>query len=123
MEEQPSVTPNPGRRPDDASRQAAASAYFLVAISGIFVLAWRRDSSFVRFHALQSIVATVVFLFLGLLLRLLGHFPIIGFLYDYLFRLYLLALFLLWLFVMLKAYRGDRYRIPYLGRIVEKQLG
>ena len=118
----PATQPASGRRPDVASRQAAASAYFLVGISGFLVLAWKRDSSFVRFHALQSIVATFAFLGLGLLLKLLAYFPIIGFLYGYLLQLYLFGLFLLWLFLMAKAYRGDRYRIPYLGAVVERQV-
>ena len=109
-------------KPSPANRQAAAAAYFLVAISGFLVLAWKRDSSFVRFHALQSIVATLAFLGLGLLLKLLAYFPIIGFLYGYLFQVYLVRLFVLWLFVMVRAYRGDRYRIPYVGTIVERQI-
>jgi uncharacterized membrane protein len=113
----------PVRRPDAASRQAAASAYFLVALSGFLVLAWKRDSGFVRFHALQSIVGTFAFVGLGLVLKLLAYFPIIGFLYAYLFHIYLVGLFVFWLFLMVKAFRGERYRIPYLGAIVERQVG
>ncbi|MCA9728526.1 MAG: DUF4870 domain-containing protein [Candidatus Eisenbacteria bacterium] len=105
------------------SRQLAALAYFLVGLSGLLLLTFRRDDSFVRFHALQSVVATVAALILGLVLRILGILPLIGFLYLYLFRVYTAILFVYWIFLMLRAYQGARYKIPYLGNIVDRQVG
>jgi uncharacterized membrane protein len=105
-----------------SSRILAASAYFLVALSGLFLLVWKRDDRFVRFHSLQAVVATVVFMFLGTLLWLLGNFPIFGFLYAYLLKLYTLTLFLYWLFLMFRAWQGDMYMIPFIGNLVKRQL-
>jgi uncharacterized membrane protein len=105
------------------SRQLAALAYFLVGISGLLLLAFRRDDSFVRFHALQSVLATLAALVVGIVLRILGVLPLIGFLYLYLFRVYTAVLFIYWIYLMFRAYRGSRYRIPYLGNVVERQIG
>lgn len=112
-------------RPDlisTSSRQVAAFSYSFVAISGLVALAWKRDDDFVRFHALQSILATFAFLGFGLLLRLLSGFPLIGFLYRYLFDFFLLGLFGYWIYLMFRTYRGDRVHVPYLGPIVEGQI-
>ena len=105
------------------SRQLAALAYFLVGLSGLLLLTFRRDDSYVRFHALQSVVATLAALVVGLTLRILGILPLIGFLYLYLFRVYTALVFLYWIYLMFRAYRGSRYKIPYLGNIVERQVG
>ena len=104
------------------SRRLGALAYFMVALSGVVLLFWRFDDRFVRFHSLQAVSATVVFFVVGLLLWSLGSFPFFGFLYSYLYRLYLVLLFLYWLFLMLSAGLGYRYRIPYIGRFVERQM-
>jgi uncharacterized membrane protein len=109
--------------PHQHSRQLAALSYLRVGISGLLLLTFRRDDSFVRFHALQSVVATVAALLVGLALRILGILPLIGFLYLYLFRVYTGLVFLYWIYLMFQAYRGSRYRIPYLGNIVERQIG
>lgn len=111
-----------GSTPHPQSRQLAALSYFLVGISGLLLLTFRRDDSFVRFHALQSVVATLAALLIGLVLRILGVLPLIGFLYLYLFRVYTGLVFLYWIYLMIRAYRGSRYRIPYLGKIVERQI-
>ena len=108
---------------DASGRALAVLAYFLAAFSGLFLLVWKRDDRFVRFHALQAVAATLVFFAAGFLLWALAGFPILGFLYAYLLKLYLFALFLYWLFLMYRAWRGDWYRIPYLGRLLERELG
>ena len=105
------------------SRVLAAVAYFLVALSGVFLFVWRREDRFVRFHALQSILGTAVFWGIGFVLWILGSFPIFGFLYAYLLKLYLLGVFFYWLFLMFRAWQGHRCRIPYLGRFIERQIG
>lgn len=118
------VNPSPPAPPGKPShaRQLAAAAYFLVGVSGLFLLAWRRDDPFVRFHALQSVLATVAGVLLGLILRTLGLLPIIGFLYLYLLKVYLFFIFLYWLYLMVRAWQGDRYKIPYLGRFADRQI-
>lgn len=100
----------------------AACAYSLVALSGVFLFVWKREDPFVRFHALQAVLATLAFMAIGFLLWILGNFPVFGFLYVYLLRVYSFVLFLYWLYVMFRAWQGDRYRIPYIGRLVEREF-
>jgi uncharacterized membrane protein len=109
-------------RTGSSSRILAALAYFLVAFSGLFLLVWKREDRFVRFHSLQAVVGTLTFLGLGAVLWLLGSIPLFGFLYAYLLRVYMLVLFAYWLFLMLRAWQGDMYRIPFIGRLVERQM-
>ena len=104
------------------SRQLAAFSYFFVALSGMIVLIWKRDDDFVRFHALQSILATFAFLGFGILMKLLSALPLIGFLYRYLYEFYLVGLFVYWLYLMVRSYRGDRTEVPYLGTIVQNHV-
>jgi uncharacterized membrane protein len=104
------------------SRLLAALAYFLAALTGLFLVLYRREDRFVRFHALQAILGSVVFTLFGFLLWILGNLPIIGFLYVYLLKLYLLGLFLCWLFLMSRAWKGEKYLLPYLGRFIEREL-
>lgn len=104
------------------SRLHGALAYFFGAFSGVVLLVLRREDRFVQFHSLQSIAATVVALILGGLLWLFSFFPLLGFLYGMALGFYKFLLLLLWLYLLLSAYRGHRTRIPYLGRWAERQI-
>jgi uncharacterized membrane protein len=121
MDQDPSQIPE--EPSEERSHALGALAYFFLALSGLVLLAVKRDDPFVRFHALQSVLATVAFFFAGLVLRALGWFPVFGFLYLYLYKLYLILVFVYWLFLIVRAYRGDRYKIPYLGDVAERQVG
>jgi len=104
------------------SRLLAATAYFFAAFGGLFLLLYRREDRFVRFHALQAVLATVAFSLAGFLLWVMGNLPLLGFLYSYLLRLYLVLLFAYWLFLIHRAWKGDRHHIPYLGRFVDREF-
>ena len=103
-----------GRGPSGTAGLWGAFAYFLGPFGAVLVLLSRRDA-FPRFHAVQSILATVTLLIGGLFLRVLAYLPIFGFLYGILFRAYQFGIFLLWIFLMFKAWRGEMYRLPYIG--------
>src|SRR5262245_13092823 len=95
---------------------AATLAYVFGAISGLVMLMIERDNQFVRFHAWQS-----VFTFLGALLisLLLASFPVVGWLLNIAFSAGLVAL---WVLLMLKAFAGEKFKLPYVGEIAEKQI-
>lgn len=96
---------------------AGALAYFLGPITGILFLVLEKESKFVRFHAMQSLIV-----FGGLFVAniVLGFIPLLGW-----FTGMLLSLggILLWVVLLIKAYQGEMYRLPYVGEIAEKQLG
>lgn len=91
---------------------AGAIAYVLGPITGIFFLVTSKDS-FVRFHAMQS---TVVFVALFVLQWLLGItiilFPISA--------LIGLVSFILWLVLIYKAWQGEEWEVPVLGKLARK---
>ena len=94
---------------------AGALAYFGVFISGIALLVLEKDSSYVRFHALQSTVT-----FLGLFaIELVGRMiPLIG---PLLAVIVPPTALILWIILMFKAYRGERWQLPLIGEIAEER--
>lgn len=97
-------------------RLASALAYFGAFVTGIIFLVLEKDSPTVRFHAMQS---TITFLVVGAINLVLSSIPILGW-------LLLIVLFpvevLLWLFLLYKGYSGERYKLPLVGDLAEKQV-
>ncbi len=85
--------------------------YLLGFLTGIVFLVVEKKSSFVKFHAKQS---TITFLILFVVSLILGWIPIIGF-------LVLILSLILWLLLMVKALRGERYRLPIVGSMAEEK--
>lgn len=93
---------------------AALLSYLVGFITGIVFYVLEKDNKFVRFHAMQSII-TFGFLFVvGMFLSIL---PVIGWMLGYL--LWILD-FVLWIILMIKAYNGERFKLPVVGDIAEK---
>ena len=86
-------------------------------ITGIVFLVLEKENKFVRFHALQSLLT---FLPLSVLAWLLGWIPFIGWA---LAALVWILTVILWLILMFKAYRGEKYKLPLVGDIAEKEIG
>ena len=83
--------------------------YLLGFVTGIVFLIVEKQSSFVKFHAKQS---TITFLIVFVFILFLGWIPILG-------ALIWIASLILWLLLMIRALRGERYSLPIVGRRVE----
>lgn len=99
---------------------AGALAYFLGALTGILFLVIDKDRPFVRFHAMQSIVLTVAFVALSVVLFIvsvaLGALPIIGWIVSFLLSIAIwIGGFVLWVYLMYRAYQGDEWELPVVG--------
>lgn len=94
----------------------AAASYLLWWITGIIFLLVEKESKFVRFHAMQSVI---MFGGLHILLFVFGFIPILGWLAG---LLLVFIGFIMWIVLMWKAFQGEMYKVPYLGSIAEKQL-
>ena len=90
---------------------AGLLCYLLGFITGIVFLVVEKKSNFVKFHAKQS---TITFLILFVISLILGWIPIIGF-------LVLILSLILWLFLMIKALKGERYMLPIVGKMAEEK--
>jgi uncharacterized membrane protein len=109
---------------------AGLLCYIFGWISGlIFLLIDKRP--FVRFHGAQAIAFNIgiialwiVFWILVLILTFITammHMPI-GFLTIFLWPFIGIAIFAMWIFVMYKAYQGEKYKLPIIGSIVERMV-
>ena len=90
--------------------------YLLWFITGILFLALEKESQFVKFHAMQS---TITFLGFFVILTILGWIPVINLLAI---PLWILSL-IVWLVLMVKALKGERYSLPVVGKMVEEKMG
>lgn len=93
-----------------------ALAYLVVWITGLVFWFLEPENKFVRFHAMQSIV---VFGTLTVVEIVLGIIPILGAILGALLGL---AGFVLWLWLMYKAYQGEMYKLPWAGDFAEQQV-
>ena len=113
------------------SNVAAALTYLLGFITGIIFLVIEpyNKEPFVRFNAFQSIFLSVVYIVFSMVwgvlfgMLFLGS---LGFLFSLIalvLRLVELGFFLLWLFLMYKAYKNERFSLPIIGPLAAKQAG
>lgn len=109
------------------SQNAAGAISYITFVPAIvfLVLPPYNASPYVRFHAWQSILlnaaAVVIGFFLSFALvffMVFGAYRLIAFT-----RLIWLAWFVLWLVCVVKALNGQRFKIPLLGDLAEKQAG
>jgi len=102
---------------------AGALAYLLGLITGIIFFVIEKENKFVRFHAMQSILFCAAWIILGVALSVLMMIPVLGWIIGILGYLVVgLGGFILWLFVMYKAYRGEQYVLPVVGKIALRQV-
>jgi uncharacterized membrane protein len=93
---------------------AGLLSYLFGWITGLIFLLVEKDSKFVRFHAIQSIVVFGTITVASILFRFI---PFIRWFLQ--IALSILAL-VLWIILMIKAYQGEKYRLPWAGDIADK---
>jgi uncharacterized membrane protein len=86
-------------------------------ISGLIFILIEKENKFVRFHAVQSII---VFGALTLASIVLGWIPVLNVVIVPLISVLGLVL---WIVLMIKAYQGEKYKLPWAGNLAEKQVG
>ena len=95
---------------------AAALTYLLGFLTGILFLVLEKDSQFVRYHAMQSVMTFVAVFVFSVVLNFV---PILGFLLSLLLAPLTL---ILWLVLMFKAFQGERFKLPWVGDMAEQQV-
>ncbi len=113
-----STAPSPASTPASgglADNTAGMLAYITIIPAIIFlVMEPYNKNKFVRFHAFQS-------LFFGLCFFVLSFFmviPIIGWL---IFLVGWLGGFVVWIILLIKASKGEKWKLPVIGDLAEKQ--
>lgn len=94
-------------------------------VTGIFFLIVDpyKQNPFVRFHAFQSIFLSVawtaLYLIFGVAFAILpGALWSVSLMLNSLLSI---AIFLVWLFLMYKAYSNERFKLPVIGDLAERQ--
>jgi len=85
---------------------AGLLCYIAGWVSGLVFFLIEKDSKFVKFHAMQSIITFVAVVILAFI-------PIINWVIG------ILAL-VLWIVLMIKAYQGEKFKLPVIGDLAEK---
>ncbi len=100
-----------------AENVAGLLCYVLGWISGLVFVLIEKENKFVRFHAIQSIY---VFGVLTIASIILGWVPFIGAVIAWLISVFGLVL---WIILMIRAYQGTRFKLPWAGDFAEKKVG
>jgi len=92
---------------------AGLLCYVLGWISGTVFILIETENKFVRYHAMQSIIVFGILTVAGIIL---GFVPYIGWLVP-------AISFILWVVLMVKAYQGAKYKLPWAGNLAERLIG
>jgi len=120
---QPPAPQPPQAPPSGLSDSATCGIAYITFIPAIIFLATDpyKQSANVRFHSWQSIFLTLAYIVVRIGLMILGHIPFLFLLLLPVSMLIGLGFFVLWLIVMIKAFNGQRFKIPVVGDFAEKQ--
>ncbi|HLW88149.1 MAG TPA: hypothetical protein VKR57_06620 [Terriglobales bacterium] len=101
---------------------AGALAYVTIIPAIVFLIMepYNRNR-FIRFHSFQCIFAAVAWTALWIALGIVVRIPFFGWLTFLVWPLVSLAGFVVWLVLVLKAYQGQRFKLPVIGDIAETQ--
>ncbi len=109
---------------------ASALCYLLGWLTGVLflVLDPYNKNRTVRFHAFQSIffnvAAFAIWIVVFILTSILHFIPVLGTLIALLLYMVMaFGFFGFWLFLMYKAYNKEKFVIPLIGPLAEKQAG
>ena len=101
---------------------AGGLAYVTIIPAIIFlVVAPYNRNSYVRFHAWQSIFFSLACVVFDIALGIVGRLPFLGWITLFVWPLVGLAFLILWILLLVKAFSGERYKLPIIGDLAEKQ--
>ena len=124
---QPGATTTAGGAPSAAAggltdNVAGALAYLLIPAIVFLVVEPYNKNRFVRFHSFQAIFVAIASIILGIALGIIIQIPFLGWAIGFLLApLIGLAELILWIVLLLKAFQGQMFKLPFLGDMAEKQ--
>jgi uncharacterized membrane protein len=108
------------------SNVAGLLCYLFGWVSGLIFFLIEKEDKFVRFHALQSLLLSGVVIAFEIIVSILVRIPVIGVAFAVILGLASLVLWLglvvLWIILMVKAYQGEKFKLPVIGDIAEKNV-
>ena len=95
---------------------ASLLCYLLTWITGLIFYLVEKENKMVRFHALQSIITFLPLMIIYWIVGAIFWWGGIGYILSILIGL---LIFILWIVLMIKAYQGERYKLPIVGDIAD----
>ncbi|MCS7165816.1 MAG: DUF4870 domain-containing protein [Candidatus Calescibacterium sp.] len=105
-----------------------AAVGYIIPVIAMIVYFVEKENNFLKFHCLQSIILSMIviaiFSIISSIICFLQFIPAVGSILSCVFLLFLipivLVIFLIAIFLAVKAYNREYYKIPYIGDQVEK---
>ncbi|HET7692933.1 MAG TPA: DUF4870 domain-containing protein [Gemmatimonadota bacterium] len=129
----PQPPPPPGQRPSAAGQSstgldpklAGLLCYILGIITGLIFFLIEKSNEVVRFHAAQSILFSGSMIVMWIVLTILQFVILsislsLGSIFSLLTMLLGLAVFVLWVVLLIKGYSGEKWKLPVIGDIAER---
>ena len=129
----PKPPPPPGQRPPAASQSstgldpklAGLLCYILGIITGLIFFLIEKSNDVVRFHAAQSILFSGSMIVLWIVITILQFVILsislsLGSIFSLLTMLLGLAVFVLWVVLLIKGYSGEKWKLPVIGDMAER---
>ena len=129
----PQPPPPPAQRPPAASQTstgldpklAGLLCYILGIITGLIFFLIEKSNDVVRFHAAQSILFSGSMIVLWILITILQFVILsislsLGSIFSLLTMLLGLAVFVLWVVLLIKGYSGEKWKLPVIGDMAER---
>src|SRR3954469_18813592 len=128
----PRTGPELGPKPNSTGlpSNVAAALACIPLIGGVIFYIVEKHDGFVRFYAMQSIIFGVAWILIhigcAIVSGLFWHVPGVGWffgpLWGLIWWLINLALFVIFVVTVVKAFTGVRWEVPYVGPIARKQI-
>lgn len=121
----PTPTPTPAAQSGLSENAAGGLAYITIIPAIIFLLVepYNRNS-YVRFHSWQCIFMAIAWIAIDLVIGVFGRvMSFMGLLAFALYPLVALAMLILWIMVLIKAFNGEKFKLPIIGDLAAKQAG
>ena len=121
-----SPTPTPSTTQSGLSENAAGGLAYITIIPAIIFLLVDpyNKSSYIRFHAWQCIFMAIAWFIIDVAVMIFGSFLSFFRLLTFgLYPLISLAMLILWIMVLIKAFNGERFKLPIIGDLAAKQAG
>lgn len=95
-------------------------------VTGLIFFLMEKENKFVRFHAMQSMVVfgalSIVFFILSLIIRITFN-PFTYIAWGIIAPILWVLAVVLMIILMVKAYQGKKFKLPWAGNFAEKQAG
>lgn len=107
---------------------ASLLCYICMPVTSIIFLVIEKENADVKFHAWQGSIFgggyILVLIAMKILEAIFGAIAsVLGEIVNFFIPIVGLAAFILWIICLIKAYQGERWRIPVLGDFAAKKAG